>query len=169
MKTLIAYFSRIGENVEDNEVTVLTKGNTEIVAEKIKDLTGGDLYKIEEVDIYPYSYRECSLRARKEYESNEHPELKDKVGLDMSVYDTIYIGFPIWYRSYPRVVSTFLEKYDFTGKKVKPFCTNDEGFFGISLLELQSALPTANIANSIAIRGCMVKSSDERIKKFVEE
>lgn len=169
MKTLIAYYSHIGENVEDNLIKVLEKGNTEIVAEKIQKLTGGDLYKIEEAIPYPYSYRECSIRARREYDLNEQPELKDKVGLDMSQYDTVYIGFPIWYRSYPRTVSAFISKYDFTGKVIKPFCTNDEGFFGISLLELQSAVKGAEVKNGIAIRGCDVNSSDDRIQKFVEE
>lgn len=169
MKTLIAYFSHTGENIEDNMVQIYEKGNTEVVAEKIQALTGADLYKIEEAVAYPYSYHECSMRARREYEYNEIPELKDKVGLDMNQYDTIYLGFPIWYRSYPRTISAFLAKYDFSGKTIKPFCTNDEGFFGISLLELQSALNNANVKEGIAIRGCMVNSSDERIKKFVEE
>ena len=167
MKTLIAYFSHIGENLQNNEIVTLTKGNTEVVAEKIAELTGGDLYKIEEDEPYPEKYMDCVNRARKEDEDNIHPALKAGMKLNMDEYDTVYIGFPIWYRAYPRIVATFLETYDFTGKDIKPFCTNDEGTFGISLLEMQGTLKGANIKDGLAIRGSDVYDADERIKNFV--
>lgn len=168
MKTLIAYFSHIGENLQDNQIVTLTKGNTEVVAEKIAELTKGDLYKIEEEDPYPEKYMDCVARARKEDEDNIHPALKAGMKLNMDEYDTIYIGFPIWYRAYPRIVATFLDTYDFSGKTIKPFCTNDEGTFGISLLEMQGALPNANIKDGLAIRGLNVYETDDRIKAFLD-
>ena len=168
MKTLIAYFSHIGENLQNNEIVTLTKGNTETVAEKIAQLTGGNLYKIEEEEAYPEKYMDCVARARREDENNEHPALKGGVRLNMDDYDTVYIGFPIWYRTYPRVVATFLDTYDFAGKNVKPFCTNDEGTFGISLLEMQGVLKGATICDGLAIRGVDVNNADDRIKAFVE-
>lgn len=167
MKTLIAYFSHVGENLQNNEIVVLEKGNTEIVAEKIAALTGGDLYKIEEDEPYPYSYDDCLRRSRREDENNEHPALKAGMKLNMDEYDTIYLGFPIWYRTYPRVVASFLDAYDLSGKTVRPFCTNDEGTFGISLLEMQGALKGATITDGLAIRGVSVHDSDDRIKAFV--
>jgi flavodoxin len=167
MKTLIAYFSHIGENLQDNEIVVLEKGNTEVVAEKIAELTGGDLYKIEEEDPYPFSYDDCLRRARREDENNEHPALKGGPRLNMDDYDTVYIGFPIWYRTYPRVVASFLDAYDFSGKTLRPFCTNDEGTFGISLLEMQGVLKGASFSDGLAIRGVKVYESDERIKAYV--
>ena len=167
MKTLIAYFSHIGENLQDNEIVVLEKGNTEVVAEKIAELTGGDLYKIEEEDPYPFSYDDCLRRARREDENNEHPALKGGPRLNMDDYDTVYIGFPIWYRTYPRVVASFLDAYDFSGKTLRPFCTNDEGTFGISLLEMQGVLKGTSFSDGLAIRGVKVYESDERIKAYV--
>jgi len=167
MKTLIAYFSHVGENLQNNEIVVLEKGNTEVVAEKIAELTGGDLYKIEEDEPYPYSYDDCLRRSRREDENNEHPALKAGMKLNMDEYDTIYLGFPIWYRTYPRVVASFLDAYDLSGKTVRPFCTNDEGTFGISLLEMQGALKGATITDGLAIRGVSVHDSDDRIKVFV--
>ena len=167
MKTLVAYFSHIGENLQDNEIIVLEKGNTEVVAEKIAELTSGDLYKIEEEEPYPFKYDDCLRRSRREDENNEHPALKGGVRLNMDEYDTIYIGFPIWYRTYPRAIASFLDTYDFTGKTIRPFCTNDEGTFGISLLEMQGALKGANITDGLAIRGVKVYESDERIKAYV--
>ena len=168
MKTLIAYFSHIGENLQDNEIVTLTKGNTEVVAEKIAQLTGGDLYKIEEEDPYPAKYMDCVNRARREDEDNIHPALKAGMKLNMDEYDTIYLGFPIWYRAYPRIVATFIDAYDFNGKTIKPFCTNDEGTFGISLLEMQGVMHGADIKDGLAIRGVNVHDSDDRIKAFVE-
>lgn len=167
MKTLIAYFSHVGENLQNNEIVELTKGNTEIVAEKIAQLTGGDLYRIEEEEPYPFKYDDCLRRSRREDENNEHPALKAGMKLNMDEYDTIYIGFPIWYRTYPRVVASFLDQYDFAGKKVRPFCTNDEGTFGISLLEMQSVLKGATFTDGLAIRGVDVNNADERIKGYV--
>ena len=168
MKTLVAYFSHIGENLQDNEIVVLTKGNTEVVAEKIAELTKADLYKIEEDEPYPEKYDDCVRRARREDEDNIHPAMKAGMKLNMDEYDTIYIGFPIWYRAYPRIVATFLETYDFSGKTIKPFCTNDEGTFGISLLEMKGALKGADIRDGLAIRGVNVYDADDRIRDFVE-
>ena len=167
MKTLVAYFSHVGENLQNNEIVELTKGNTEVVAEKIAELTGGDLYKIEEEEPYPYKYDDCLRRSRREDENNEHPALKAGMRLNMDDYDTVYIGFPIWYRTYPRVVASFLDTYDFSNKKIRPFCTNDEGTFGISLLEMQSVLKGAEFTDGLAIRGVDVNNADERIKVFV--
>ncbi len=167
MKTLIAYFSHIGENLQNNEIVELKKGNTEVVAEKLQQLTGGDLYKIEEEEAYPYKYDDCLRRARREDENNEHPALKGGVKLNMDDYDEVYIGFPIWYRTYPRAVATFLGMYDFSGKTVYPFCTNDEGTFGISLLEMQGSIKGAEICDGLAIRGVDVNNSDARIRAYV--
>ena len=138
-----------------------------VVAEKIAELTGGDLYKIEEEEPYPFRYDDCLRRARREDENNEHPALKGGPRLNMDDYDTVYIGFPIWYRTYPRVVASFLDAYDFSGKIVRPFCTNDEGTFGISLLEMQGVLKGASFSDGLAIRGVQVYESDERIKAYV--
>ena len=168
MKTLVAYFSHVGENLQNNEIVELTKGNTEIVAEKIAGLTGADLYKIEEEEPYPFKYDDCVRRARREDENNEKPAMKGGVRLNMDEYDTVYIGFPIWYRTYPRIVSTFLSSYDFSNKKIRPFCTNDEGTFGISLLEMQGTLKNAEICDGLAIRGVDVRNADERIEAYVK-
>lgn len=167
MKTLIAYFSHVGENLQNNEIVVLQKGNTEVVAEKIAALTGGDLYRIEEEEPYPFKYDDCLRRSRREDENNEHPPLKAGMKLNMDEYDTIYIGFPIWYRTYPRIVASFLDTYDFSDKTIRPFCTNDEGTFGISLLEMQSVLKGVTFTDGLAIRGVNVHNSDELIKEYV--
>jgi len=84
----------------------------------------------------------------------------------MSQYDTIYLGFPIWYRTYPRVIASFIDKYDWTGKTIKPFCTNDEGTFGITLLELAGQAKGATILDGLAIRGIEVDSSFDKVEAY---
>ena len=95
-KILIAYFSRADENYSVGNVSI---GNTEIMAGFIKDYLGdrADTFKIEEVNSYPSSYEECKIRATKELNENSRPEFKNAKAIDLSKYDTILIGYPIWW------------------------------------------------------------------------
>lgn len=166
MKTLIVYFSRVGENMVHGEIEIIKKGFTEIVAEKIAQYTGGELYPLIPEDPYPANYEECVRRARNEDAVNTAVEFKNpKENLDE--YDTIYVGFPNWYRSYPRIVATFLRKYDFVGKTVLPFCTNEEGAFGIGELELRAQVKGAIIKSGYACRGHDAENCDDSLKKWL--
>lgn len=119
-KTLVAYFSRTGENYG---VGSIEKGNTEIVAEMIADKTGADLFEIETVKTYPSGYEDTKTIAQQEQSENARPELKAIVD-NFGDYDVIFVGYPIWYSDAPMAVYTFLESYDFTGKTVILFCTH---------------------------------------------
>lgn len=162
MKCLVAYFSRTGENMMNGTITVIEKGNTEIVAEKIQKYTGADIFKIEPVDPYPFNYQECVARASEE-------GLVDYKNRDFSIddYDVIFLGFPNWYRSYPRVVATFVRDHNFEGKTILPFCTNEEGAFGIGESELRSSTKGANIKNGFVCRGYLASMCDEELKKWL--
>ncbi len=107
-RILVAYFSRTG--------------NTEAVADIICDKTGGKKVRIETVKAYPSDYDTLLDVVMQELESDARPELKTTV--DMGEYDTVFIGYPIWHGDAPMAVRSFLEKYDFTGKMVIPFCTS---------------------------------------------
>ena len=166
MKALVAYFSYVGETELNRQVVEIEKGHTEIVAEKIAAITGADLYKIEPVTPYPRNYNDVVAVVRKENEENPKVEIRNLLP-SVSEYDTVYIGFPIWYRTYPRIVASFLSSYDFTGKTVRPFCTNDEGSFGIALLELKSQLKGAEVKPGIAIHGADVNEADDKLKAWI--
>lgn len=168
MKALIVYFSRAGENIVGDKREIIEKGFTEIVAEKIQKITGGALIKLEPEEEYPFGYDDCNKRARKEYEENILPVVKN-LPASIDAYDTIFLGFPLWYRSYPRIISSFIRAYSFIGKTVKPFCTNEEGTFGIMQLELQSAIKGAIVKDGLAIHSYDVNSSDDLIEKWVKE
>ena len=166
MATLVVFFSHTGENIVGGEREIIEKGFTEIVAEKIQKLTGGALVKLLPVEDYPFGYDECNRRARHEYEENILPEIKN-LPASIDNYDTIFLGFPLWYRSYPRIIASFIKAYSFIGKTVKPFCTNEEGTFGIMQLELQSALRGAIVKDGLAIHSYDVNKSDDLIAEWV--
>lgn len=110
LKVLVVYFS-------------LT-GNTKPVAEKIQQLTGADLFLIETVRTYPLERPAKAEEPKKELESGVWPELKAPPP-DMSSYDLILVGGPVWWYTVSTPVRSFLQQADFAGKKVAPFVTHD--------------------------------------------
>lgn len=168
MSILIAYFSKDGGNSVDGVTKNLEKGNTEIVAEKIARLTGGELYPLIPVEPYSSNYLVTSARAKKEADEGAFPAIANlKKSIDE--YDVIYLGFPNWYRSYPRIIATFLKSYDFTGKVIKPFCTNEEGAFGIGELELRATLKTATLKEGFAVKGSEADECDLELSAWVNK
>jgi flavodoxin len=160
---LIAYFSRTGENYN---VGVIEKGNTEIVAEMIAEQTGGDLFHIETVDSYPENYQECTNVAQQEQRDNARPELSATVA-NMDGYDTIYLGYPIWWGDMPMAVYTFLESYDFAGKTIIPFCTHAGSGLAGTVRSITSACPGASVESGLAISGTTAQNDRESAKNAV--
>ena len=125
-KILIAYFSLIDivpEGADASAHATPAIGNTESAALEIQKQVGGDLFAIQTTQIYPVSHQECSAIAEEEMRSDARPELSTHVG-NMNDYNTIYIGYPIWWYMEPMAIRTFLEEYDFSGKTIIPFCTS---------------------------------------------
>ena len=166
MKKLVVYFSRTGENSVNGEMEYISKGFTEIVAEKIAAKVGGELYKLMPEEPYPANYMECVVRSRREDEGNlKVPFLNPKEDLDE--YDVIYLGFPCWWRTYPRIIATFLAKYSFIGKTIYPFATNEEGALGLAELELKGAARGAVIKNGFACKGSEVNNIDAKLDAWL--
>ena len=125
-KILIAYFSLIDivpEGADASANATPSIGSTESAALEIQKQVGGDLFAIKTVQTYPVSHREASAIAEEEMRSDARPELSTHVE-NMDEYDTVYIGYPIWWYIEPMAIRTFLEEYDFSGKTVIPFCTS---------------------------------------------
>ncbi len=168
MKSVIVYFSHRGENIVNGHPLFLSKGNTQILAEKIHALTGAPLFEIQPKEPYSEVYEVVSQRAKKEYEDNSYPEIAGIVP-NFGNFDVIYIGFPIWYRTYPRIINTFLQKANLKGKIIKPFCTNDEGSFGTAELELGSYLKQDNnFKRGLSVHGYKVEECDDVLAKWVD-
>ena len=167
MKKLVVYFSRVGENSVNGRIEIIKKGFTEILAEKIASLTGAAMYKIEPVEPYPFSYEECVRRSRKEdADGGRVAYLNPLPNLDE--YDVIYLGFPCWWRTYPRVVATFISDYKFIGKTIYPFCTNEEGALGLAEMELKGAARGAIIKPGFACKGSEVEKIDEALLGWIK-
>lgn len=166
MKKLVIYFSHTGENYMRDGIRNIDKGNTEIVAEKIAAKTGADLFKVETIKDYPNDYYECCAEAKKELQSQSRPELKRYLN-DLSEYDTIYIGYPIWYGTFPMALASTLERLDFTGKTVKPFATNEGSGLGNSVSDIKRLCQNATVSDGLSIRGSDANISDNLLDNWI--
>lgn len=166
-KILIAYFSRAGDNYN---VGVVEKGNTELMAENIVEMTGGDLFKIEPTQDYPVSYDEATEIAQEEQRNDARPQIQGNIE-DFGEYDTIFIGYPIWYGDMPQIMYTFLESYDFSGKTVIPFNTHEGSGNSGTYNTIKSKLESANVLDGLAIRGSEARedSSKTTIEEWLEQ
>lgn len=168
MKPLIAYYSRRGENLVDGAVRNLRTGNTELLAAMLQRLTGADIFRIEPVEDYPQSYYRCIDQARQDLLSKRRPPLK-RYPEHFEAYEVIYLGYPNYWGTMPAPVFTFLEQLDFSGKRIKPFCTHEGGGMGRSERDLRRACPTAQVADGLPVRGSELKRELSAIEDWVWE
>ena len=162
-KSLVIYFSRADENYA---VGNIEKGNTEVIAEYIQELTGADLFKVEPVKPYSKNYKACCDEALEEKRQNARPELKRYL-TDISQYDTIYIGYPIWYGTFPMALASALERLDFTDKTVKPFATNEGSGLGNSVSDIKRLCQNAIVLDGLSIRGSDASISDNLLDSWL--
>ncbi len=151
-KNLIAYYSRAGENYFGGSIRSISKGNTERVAEFIREEIGGDLFEIETVEPYPADYYECTDVAKAELNANARPAIVGTVD-NADEYDTVFVGYPNWWGTAPMCVFTFLEGLDLAGVRVVPFCTNEGSGMGSSEADLRRACPGATVERGLAVTG----------------
>lgn len=165
-KILIAYFS--------------ATGNTKAVAVQLAEDTGADLFEI--VPKEPYTgirlgYDDPDQRITKEQaDENCRVEIAGTIE-NFEQYDTIYIGYPIWYGKVPRIILTFLESYNFDGKEIIPFCTSDNDEIEAGLEEIKSIAPNAEwlegqrfdggkVTESLDVNG---KIADDAVKQEIAD
>ena len=166
MKTLVVYFSRVGENSVNGETQVITKGFTEVIAKKIANKIGADLFKLEPEIPYPTNYEECVKRSRIEDQYNEKVAYLHPLA-NLDEYDVIYLGFPCWWRTYPRIVASFIRDHSWVGKTVYPFATNEEGALGLAEMELKGSLKGAILKKGFACKGTEVEFVDDKLYAWI--
>jgi flavodoxin len=167
-KSLIAYFSRKGNNYVADSIVNLPIGNTEVIAKKIQKLTGSDIFQIRTVKSYPEDYTETTNVAREEQRENARPELTEIVD-NMDSYNVIYIGYPNWYGTMPMAVFSFLESYDFSGKTIIPFCTHEGSGMGSSERDIKRLCPNAKVLSGLAIQGGSVERADKDVANWIKK
>lgn len=165
-KSLVIYFSHTGENYMADGIRNIEKGNTEVIAEYIKEITNADLFKVEPIKEYPYNYRECCKVAVEELNKNERPELKNILS-NIDDYEVIYIGYPIWCGTMPMPLFTQLEKLDFNGKFVRPFATHEGSKFGNSEKDIKKICKGAKVLDGLEIRGSKVYEEKKKVEEWI--
>ena len=165
-KTLIAFFSRADENYFGGAMRYVKVGNTEIVANIIKDLIPADSFKIEMKNPYSPVYMTCIEEAKKDLRAKARPEL---VSLPESIdeYDTVILAYPNYWGTMPMAVYTFLESFDFSGKTILPLCTNEGSGMGSSEREIKKACPGADVKDGLPITGSQAANSKASVQKWL--
>lgn len=135
-KVLIAYFS--------------WSGNTRGIAQEIQKQTGADLFEISPVHPYSSDYNTVLMEAQEDQHQQARPELAERLE-NMEDYDTILLGYPNWWASIPMPIASFLEEYDFSGKRILPFCSHGGGRFGQSLTAIAKLAPDADLGEGLSV------------------
>ena len=162
-KTLVAYFSKEENNYANGGIKDLPVGNTEVIANMIKELTGADVFKIEPLKENSQDYNECTAKIKKEQQQYAGPEPKNYLD-NIDDYDVIYLGFPNYWGTMPMPMFMFLKKYNFTGKVIKPFCTHEGSGVGTSERGLKWICPKAKIEKGFPI----ISSDVNKVKELLE-
>ena len=161
----------VDTDTEQNNVLVLyfsATNTTETIAEYISEITGGDLIEIipeEEYTSDDLNYNNSNSRANQEQnDDNARPEIANSI--DISEYDTIYLGYPIWWGDVPKIILTLLDTYDFTGKTVIPFCTSGSTGITTSVNTLKNYADTVNWQDGMRFSS---SSTKEDVEKWINK
>ena len=165
-KTLTVFFSRADENYFGGAMRYVKVGNTEIVSDIIKELTGADSFKIEMKTPYSPVYMTCIEEAKKDLRAQARPEL---VSLPESIdaYDTIILAYPNYWGTMPMAVFTFLEAFDFNGKTILPLCTNEGSGMDGSERDIKKTCPGAVVRSGLSVTGSQAANSRPAVQKWL--
>lgn len=177
-KMLVVYFSMPettnpdNMNAEEEYSTVVIDGevlgNTQYVAYVIQENTGADIFRIEPVTPYPMNHAELEEVATEEKRNNAMPEIAAEVQ-NIEQYDTIFLGYPNWYADMPRIIYSFLDQYDLSGKTIVPFVTSGGSGFSNTISTIADLEPDANvITDGLSISRNVVQDAEADIIEWVE-
>ena len=153
-KALVLYYSQTG--------------TTEAVAKAIQAQTGADIEAIVPVESYGEDYGATIARGQKELREQNWPEIQP-LQADLSKYEVIFLGYPIWFGTYANPIATLLETVDFAGKKVVPFCTFGSGGLEESIAALKAKLPQAQILPGYGVRAARADAVPAEVDRFLKE
>lgn len=152
-KVLVLYYSQTG--------------NTKAVAQEIATKLNADIEEIVPVQLYDGDFMATIERGKKELDEGNFPEILP-IKADVSGYDVIFIGFPVWFGTYAPPVITFLNQVDLSGKKLVPFCTFGSGGLESSVKDLADAEPQAEILPGYGVRAARMEAVPKEIDYFLK-
>ena len=164
-KALVVFFSHAGDNYAVGNIEV---GNTKIVADYISELTGADQFEIVTHKYDGMAYNPLIKLAQEEANKGELPEYEGDV--DLSQYDTVFIGGPVWWGTYPQVMFTFFNKHrdDLQSKTVIPFTTHEGSGLASCVDDVKAPFPGANVTRGFSIYGHEVRTGKSKVEKWLK-
>ena len=166
-KVLVAYFSRADENYGASGKEMLEVGHTKVMAGYIKEALGADEYEIVPTQAYPVGYDDCCDVAKQEQADDTRPAIANALP-DVTGYDTVFLGCPIWWGYEPMIIRTFLEGVNLAGKTIVPFTTHAGSGLGSVPSNLQTALPDATVLEGYAVEGTSVDGAREEVVNWAK-
>ena len=165
-KALVVFFSHAGDNYAVGNIEV---GNTKIVADYISEITGADQFEIVTHKYDGMAYTPLINLAQEEARKGELPPYEGEIA-DLSQYDTVFIGGPVWWGTYPQVMFTFFKNHenDLKGKTVIPFTTHEGSGLANCVEDVKEAFPGANVTKGFSIYGHEVRSEKNKVEKWLK-
>ena len=168
MKKLIAYYSRAGENYFSGARRTIAVGNTEKAARLLAELTGAELFHIEQKAPYSDNYDACVAEARRDLRANARPELM-VLPERLDDYEEIYLGYPNYCGTMPMAVYTFLDEVDLSGKTVIPFVTSGGSGFSNTISTIQQMEPQATVQEGLSIGASSATGAQQQVESWLSE
>ena len=164
-KALVVFFSHAGDNYAVGNIEV---GNTKIVADYITEITGAEQFEIVTHKYDGMAYTPLINLAKEETKNGELPEYEGDV--DLSKYDTVFIGGPVWWGTYPQVMFTFFKKHegDLKGKTVIPFTTHEGSGLANCVEDVKESFPGANVLKGFSIYDHEVRTEKAKVEKWLK-
>ena len=164
-KAIVVFFSHAGDNYSVGNIEV---GNTKIVADYIKEIAGAELFEIKTDKYDGMAYNPLIELAKKEAKNGELPEYEGDI--DLSQYNVVFIGGPVWWGTYPQVMFTFFNKHanDLKGKTVIPFTTHEGSGLANCVEDVKKAFPGANVTKGFSIYGHEVRTNKAKVENWLQ-
>ena len=163
-KSIVIFFSHAGDNYSVGNVKV---GNTKIVADYISEIAGAEQFEIVTHKYDGMAYTPLTRLAQEEANKGELPPYEGSAP-DLSGYDTVFIGGPVWWGTYPQVMFTLFKDINLDGKTVYPFTTHEGSGLASCVSDVKRAFPKANVKNGFSIYGHEVRTEKAKVEKWLK-
>ena len=163
-KSIVIFFSHAGDNYAVGNIEV---GNTKIVADYISEIAGADQFEIVTHKYDGMAYNPLIKLAQEEANRGELPPYEGSAP-DLSQYDTVFIGGPVWWGTYPQVMFTLFKDINLDGKTVIPFTTHEGSGLASCVSDVKKAFPKANVTGAFSIYGHEVRTSRAKVEKWLK-
>ncbi len=163
-KSIVIFFSHAGDNYS---VGIIDTGNTKIVADYISEITGANQFEIVTHKYDGMAYMPLIELAKKEAAAGELPPYEGTAP-DLSQYDTVFIGGPVWWGTYPQVMFTLFKDINLDGKTVIPFTTHEGSGLASCVSDVRKAFPKAKVTGEFSIYGHEVRSGKAKVERWLK-